>query len=55
MILLIWALKVSLLSVRSRILSVRDMGRELIVYWFGVVLLPVVLMDGFYLWLIFPA
>ena len=31
---------------RSRILSVKDMGRELIVYWFGVVLFPVVLMEA---------
>ena len=49
MILLIWALKVSLLSMRtprSRILSVKDMGRELIVYWLCVVLFPVVLMEA---------
>ena len=44
MILLIWALKVSLLSMRkprSRILSVEDMGHERIVYLLGVVLFSV--------------
>ena len=50
MILLMWAaLKVSLLSMRtprSHILSVKDVGRERIVYWLGVVIFPVVLMEA---------
>ena len=49
MILLIRALKVSLLSMRtprSLILSTKDMGRERIVYLLGVVLFPVVLMEA---------
>ena len=49
MILLIWALNLSLLSMRtprSRILSVKDMGREQIEYLLGIVLDPDVLMEA---------